>query len=414
MTNEEVRILAKRLLFARTTLVNNVPFFSRLLLRLKIGIAECNTAYTDMENVVFDPQFAQRLSDEELEFIFLHELLHCALNHCIRGKGLNNLLYNIACDIVVNSMALDILGLKTFCVDGQEVMHLVVNGDEGREYTAEDVYCMLFKASNKEISDFCRFNGIASGGSGGGDSDYELLELLEEKQTFDSHTEWDDIDNTELLKDAWNHYIKSAAEACEFGSGIPKNLQRYFSDFISHTEIDWRQVLHDFISHHRSDYDYCIPDRRFESEIIMPSFTENIYGNTVNNIWLLVDTSGSVSDEELAVVYSEIVSCMNQMDNFSGRLSFFDTQVSDPVEFSNEKELLSIKPTGGGSTSFFSIFRYLRNNFSSEEKPSVIIILTDGYANFPDESAAMNIPVIWIILDNTEKAPWGKSINISL
>ena len=58
MTNEEIRITARRLLASRTSLVSCVPFFSRLLLRLKIGVADCETAYTDMENVVFDPAFA--------------------------------------------------------------------------------------------------------------------------------------------------------------------------------------------------------------------------------------------------------------------------------------------------------------------------------------------------------------------
>ncbi len=413
MNNEEVRMTAKRLLDARTVLVNNVPFFSRLLLHLKMGVAECETAYTDMENVVFDPEFVKRLTDEELSFVFLHEVLHCVLKHCIRGRGLNNLIYNIACDVVVNSVALDILGLRTFSVDGNDVMHIAPDGVEGREYTAEDIYEMLMKSSAGELRDFCKNNSIPfDGGSGKNNPCDCLSEEAVKENTFDSHGEWGQIEDAQLLRDTWNHHIKNAAKACSDGSGLPAGLRRYFDEYVAHTRVDWRQVLHDFICHNRSDFDYLVPDRRFDSDIIMPSFLENVYGNSVKNLWFLVDTSGSISDKTIAEVYGEIVSCINQMDNFSGMLSFFDTKVTDPVDFSEKDELLSVKPIGGGGTSFHEIFDYLKNGFTPDERPEVIIILTDGYAPFPQESAAMNIPVIWVVADSNVTPPWGKTVKM--
>ena len=425
MTNEDIKAIAKQLLLSRTSLVSSVPFFSRLILHLNIGVADCGTAYTDMENIVFDPDFAKRLSKEEIDFVFLHEVLHCVLNHCIRGKGLNNLIYNIACDIVVNSIALDILGLKTFSVDGSEVMHLTVNGAEGREYTAEDIYHMLFKAGKDELNNFCKLNGIninsssdKASGKGSGNSTeelsaYDMLSDLQKDPTVDSHSQWDNIDKPELLKDKWNSRIKHVASAGRDGRGIPNSLKRYIKDLQEQTAVNWRQILHDLIKHNRSDFSYSVPDRRFDSDIIMPSFQDDIYGSSVNNLWFLVDTSGSVTEKELSEVYGEILNCIRQMDNFSAKISFFDTAVSDPVEFTDEESLLSITPVGGGGTSFHSIFNYLKKNLSSEDTPEMIIILTDGFAGFPNESVAMDIPVIWIISNDFIQAPWGKTINIS-
>ena len=44
-----------------------------------------------------------------------------------------------------------------------------------------------------------------------------------------------------------------------------------------------------------------------------------------------------------------------------------------------------------------------------DEPPVSIIILTDGYAPYPDESAAMDIPVLWIINNKEAEEPsWGK------
>ena len=439
MTEEKIRVTAGRLLKSRTILINTLPFFSRLLMRLKIGVADCETAYTDMENVIFNPEFASRISDLELQFVFLHEVLHCVLNHCIRGKGLNHTIYNIACDIVVNSIALDILGLTSLTVDGCEVMHLASDGQEGRNYTAEDIYETLFRATQNQLNSFCKMNGLIPDGEGdsnnnnddgnggegnGGDAQgkpskggkapgvYSLFDALDEACGIDSHDEWDNIENTNLLKDRWNNAIKEASRSCGNGSGIPSELKRYFKDIVKRSEVNWYQVLHDFIKHSRSDYTYSTPDRRFDGDIIMPSLQENIYGCSVSNLWFLIDTSASVSDDAISEVYGEILNCFSMMDSMEGKLSFFDTEVTDPIDFTDEDELLSIKPVGCGGTSFYSIFNYLKKKTNPEERPEAIIILTDGYAPFPPEDAAMNIPVIWIISDSSVVAPWGVTTNI--
>ncbi|MBO6299980.1 MAG: hypothetical protein J6N53_14180 [Lachnospiraceae bacterium] len=43
-----------------------------------------------------------------------------------------------------------------------------------------------------------------------------------------------------------------------------------------------------------------------------------------------------------------------------------------------------------------------------EDLPVSIIILTDGYAPFPKEDAAMGIPVLWILNNEDMTPPWGK------
>ena len=140
--------------------------------------------------------------------------------------------------------------------------------------------------------------------------------------------------------------------------------------------------------------------------MILPSFCENIEGSKVEKLWFLVDTSGSVSDEAVSVAYEEIKQATMQIDNLSGMLSFFDYTVSDPENFESLEDILSIKPLGGGGTSFHAIFRKLKD-FDEDNLPNAIIIITDGFAPFPDEKEAMNIPVIWIIVDSFITPPWG-------
>ena len=101
-------------------------------------------------------------------------------------------------------------------------------------------------------------------------------------------------------------------------------------------------------------------------------------------------------------------------ERFDGRLSgllgFFDTEVYGPFEFDSVEELTKIKPKGGGGTSFHSVFRFIKNRMS-ENPPYCVIILTDGQASFPEESAAMGIPVLWIMTGDIE-APFGKCIKL--
>ena len=49
-----------------------------------------------------------------------------------------------------------------------------------------------------------------------------------------------------------------------------------------------------------------------------------------------------------------------------------------------------------------------------DKLPASIIILTDGYAPFPQEKLAGGIPVLWIINNENVKSPWGKVKRIKL
>ena len=245
-----LRQLSGRLTLIREKIRMEYPFFGRLLLGLKTGFAACGTAYTDMQRIAFDPAFAGRLSDQELRFVYLHELMHCVLHHCTRAQGRNRGLYNIACDIVVNSMLLEMLYLPEFSVDGTAVMHLAPNGTEGRNYSAEEVYEMLKRAGSQEL------DRLYGGGA------------------MDNHSVWSRLKNGGLLDDEWNQNVReAAARGAGTGSGIPAGMRRYLQDIVHNPTTNWRQLLHDHIRCDRSDYTYSTPDRRFSDDVIMPSFT---------------------------------------------------------------------------------------------------------------------------------------------
>ena len=196
---------------------------------------------------------------------------------------------------------------------------------------------------------------------------------------------------------------------------MPQSVREYILGLEKEARVDWRSVLEEFIQvhHDRFDYSFAPSDRRYAgSEFIMPAFSEQDTEH-IDNLWFCVDTSGSITEELLSEVMSEICRAILLFDHLSGMLSFFDTQVTDPAPFEDGQDIMAIPASGGGGTDFSAIFRYLRQ-FDEEKMPSAIIVLTDGYCPYPEEEVALGIPVLWIIYDNLMDPPWGRYVHIDL
>ena len=380
----------RRILIARMTVLSRNGFFGLLLMHMKFALdPNIGTAATDGERVYFDPKFLDKISDKELVFILMHEIMHVALRHTSRTGDRDNLLFNIACDIVVNSNILQAAGMDHASITLSqygESMHLTPKRDEGYRYTAEEVYEMIMSLSAARRNQLKR--GFA-----------------------DDHSRWGTADD-EALDALWRNRIRDALEACKsrgngMGRGtIPLGVERKIEELM-HPKTDWRVLLNDFVQEEVTDYSFLPPDRRFsDSPFMLPDFNET--ETTVKNILFMIDTSASMTKKEITQAYSEIKGAIDQFGGkLEGWLGFFDAGVVPPIPFTDENEFKIIRPKGGGGTDFEVIFDYVRMEMAEQEIAS-IIILTDGCAPFPEESAAMGIPVLWMINNTYVEPPWGR------
>ena len=127
----------------------------------------------------------------------------------------------------------------------------------------------------------------------------------------------------------------------------------------------------------------------------------------------MIDTSGSMSDDMITAAYYEVKGAIEQFDGkLKGWLGFFDAAIVEPIRFDSIEEFEIIKAYGGGGTSFDIIFDHIRK-YMADSLPNCIIILTDGYAPFPDEKKSMGIPVLWLINNKEVSPPWGKVARIT-
>ena len=377
-----------RLLHARFRLLNDNCFYGLLLMNTKFGLdLKCETAYTDGNKICFSPKFMDELSDSELEFVLMHETLHIVLKHCRRGRKLDNYLFNIACDIVVNSnilksnnMDLSKITLKKY----GEAIHLAPNGNEGYEYSAEEVYQMLIDdLKNKKII------------------------------SFDNHDHWNQTDE-DMKK--WDERLVSTIsvlnEIDKHRTKIPLGALRIFNNLIN-PQINWKEILREFLSTEVCDYSFTKPDKRIEGEFFMPDFAEEEEVVKINVVFA-IDTSSSISDEQLSSALVEVKSAIDESRNLNGYVICLDAKTYDPVPI-NEFDINSFKALGGGGTSFIEFFKQLDElKLNLDNKIDLIIFITDGYDDFPSESVSQNIPTLWIINNNDVTPPWGMVARIDV
>ena len=190
-----------------------------------------------------------------------------------------------------------------------------------------------------------------------------------------------------------------------------KNTLRSIND-LKKVQTDWKGIIDIFLSQDHKDYSFTPPDRRYsDSPFFLPNYVEE---ESPEKILFMIDTSGSMQKEAIEAAYSEVKGAIDQFDGkLNGWLGFFDSEVKEPQPFCDEEEFLRIIPRGGGGTSFSIIFDYVRYEMI-DDRPEFIVILTDGYAQYPEESEAMDIPVLWLFTTDVEPPTWGKIARITL
>ena len=366
MDEMKVKNTVRRMTEERALLIKNNPFFGHLSMGLQLACAPCKTACTDGSRLIFDPAFAEKLSDQELQFVILHEVLHCVFRHCIRGKGLHSVLYNIACDIVVNSTILAMWGQESMMIAGEKAMHLAPDGKEGREYNAEEIYQMLIHQNHTNgiyQMQTDQNNANKSSQMQTNQNPPTSMQTDNEgfvKSSFDRHDIWQGICDKAQLQDNWNRKIQSAFRQCGDSTGMPQQVRTIVQDIARRSGLNWKQLLHDFLQSDTYDYNFLPPDRRYAfSDFYLPAYNMDEEHQTADDIWVCIDTSGSVTGEELTCTMAEILDAMRQA-GLKGRISFFDSNITEPEPFEFENDLKNLTTQGGGGTSFHIIFRYLK------------------------------------------------------
>jgi len=381
---------------ARAALILDQPFFASLLLPMPmIETTEVPTMATDGETILYNPEWIEGLSPNEIIFVLAHETLHCVFDHMgTRGNRSPNR-WNQAADYVINQILKEnkndkgqLKPIGSMPVGGLYDPVLYAKGGG----TAAGIY-NLIPAENES----------KKAGEKGGALD----------QVHDTGT-----DNGKQKTDAATQKQKSAElkvrvvqarNVAKMQGNMSAGLERLIDDLVK-PKFDWRELLRRFFTARaKTDFSFAKPKRRFLAEdIYLPS----LVGERMGKIVIAVDCSGSINGKLLSEFAAEINAIREDLKPSGTDVIYFDSKVCKVDSIGDEEDFV-IKPAGGGGTAFSPVIKHIN---AMEELPAAVVFLTDlecsDFGNAPD------YPVMWCVLEKLNQhyknVPYGEVVEVSV
>lgn len=402
----------KKLCNVLALLTNKFPFYSFYAFSWNlIETKGLNTFATDLENLYYDPEVLHKWSKEEILFALVHEITHCIFLHPgtfgkSRAGKRNPAIWLAACEYVTNCETKEVLQLSK-----SNLPRGILYNSEFYGKTVEEVYeliekeynnlCWLKISINKDnIENICEDCGrkLDSKDFKAGKCTSCCKELPDRNRGFlDKHLVQE---KKEKIQQAVER-ILAGYEICKSKGLLPQGIERQINQ-LKQAMVPWERVLHRLVGQAISDDEYRweTPNHRhpLSDEFIIPG----LRSEKVPEIVVAIDTSGSISQQELDAFASEIKKLHSLVDEIF--VLTCDCEIHEKIKTRNIQEFFSkIKMEGGGGTSFISVFDELRK---TNYKPSILIYFTDGFGDYPEKSVK-DFPVLWVLTKNHNQPPWG-------
>jgi len=361
-------------------------------------VDEAITAYTDGINKKYGRAFLQAIcpTQPEVNGLILHENLHIGLRHHLHGVDMfreDGDKANKAADYVVNDMITEIS--KKY----PELVQLPKGGLYDPQYhnmSMREVYKLL-KSKKGGGGGGGKPEKEGEQGSGSGGGEYE----------FDKH-DFGKPMTQEEAKEMDGKIDRAIREGALLAGRLGIDLPRAISDLLDPV-IDWKKELAEFVTSTckgKDEYTWRKFNRRVISNDIYLPTVEN---ETIGEVVVAIDTSGSIGQEQLNAFASELVSICEAVSPDAVRILWWDTKVHGEQLFTDNYDQIGsmLKPLGGGGTRVSSVAEYINKKKINAE---CCIVFTDGYL---ESDVVWNIssPTLWMVTENKNwTPPTGKKV----
>lgn len=394
----------KRIMAARVSISNKYPYFSSGLWLMRFYETDLvpSMGITDKLAVVYNPNFLDIIDQKELEGVLVHELMHVLRNHSDRRLGRDFKKWNYAGDLEINDRLLD----DGFSLPVSENFRVLLCEDFGvdKDLTAEEYYEKIPEPPNQQGS-VCQ--GSCGSGAGNNKEDWEKEVDVEESSFGEKQVTKVDVDLAkEQIAKEIHHYKRTTGN-------VPGGLLRWAEDFLKPPQIDWRKQLAfkirktiNSLSKGLDNYSYKRPSRRAVCcpDVIMPS----MIASEPPSIGVIVDTSGSIAENELSDFLSEIQGILQSTGKAKVRVVSCDAVVHTDINVRKISDLRE-KIIGCGGTDLREGFKA----FEEKDKPSICIVFTDGYTPWPEKSPVEKTIVVLCSDTSAEVPDWADSVQLN-
>lgn len=373
---------------ARTSIVMRMPFFAALALRLyykQQPKETVPTAAVDGINFFYNADFVKSLNQRQLMFLVTHEAMHCALSHMSRRQERDPEKWNIACDHVINILIDD--------YNNDAHMRSVMEYPPGilmdRQYTglsAEEVYARLPEPTDEE----------KEAGAWGA--------VLEAPSTNDTDNNPNQVTAGELDQQ-WQIATRTAVESARMQGNLPGSLEETLGEALK-PKVNWQEKLRRFMtSHDKSGFSWSRVNKRY-----LPTILPSRWSRAVGKVVVAIDTSCSVSSEELRQFEGEVNHILSESKPKEVTVIFCDTSIKRIDTYKPTDLPVKLKVKGRGGTAFEPVFDYVAEKNMDIE---CLMYMTDlgANTNFPPP----RYPVMWINTYRGAHTPaWGEKVDLIL
>lgn len=385
---------------ARTALVLDHPFWGALALRLRIREdPTCKTCWTDGIELGYNPEFIGGLRMDTIKGLLAHAIMHVANQHNTRRGFRKPQKWNVACDHAINPLLIDA---------GLELPETALLNDAFKGKAAETIYSLLpagdhpndTSGSGNDKNDSESQNPKSGGKDPGGCG--EVRDFPGTGDDTPSEVE------KALHEQAWKVALTQAAQVAKRAGKLPSGMERFIKEIVQ-PKVDWRDVLRDFLEKStKNDYSWLHPSSRYLSQgIYLPGLHSS---GDLERIAIAVDTSGSITSDDLNQITAEIFSILDEFPETTVDLLFCDCEFQGHQEITFDDLPLKLDAKGGGGTSFHPVFEWLEK---MEHTPTCLIYLTDLCCDeYPPEP---DFPVLWVKTEDSifaTKPPFGREVSM--
>jgi len=372
-------------------LLMNEPFFAGLSRRIdKQKTTSIPTAGVTVDKksaqfvLMYNPSFFEKLSDKEKLGVLKHEFYHLVFEHVTGRKPEGGLTKtdNMCMDLAINSHLIGELPDKC-CIPGVKPFEWA---PPGKSY---EWYKKNWQGMDEQEG--------GEGGEGEGEGN--------PSDSFDDHSGWDQVDNTEneIAKERLKEAIKKAAEeASQAGSwgSVPADCRKDILDRLK-VRVNWEKALRYFVKTSQK------AEKRSTVRRINKRFPYIHPGKKIKRtakFAVSIDQSGSVDDEMLAKFFSAL-------DKLAKLASFtvvpFDTEVCEEHVFEWKKgKRYKAERVRYGGTCFDAPTKWVNErNFDGH------IVLTDMMAPKPVTSKCKRL---WVTTAQYAERPYFETKELVL
>ena len=414
------KVAAEIIQMSKNKLLVNMRFMDMALNQFRMSPRPDLTPFSacDGDVYVYDPVHILKayMLDENLPIRnFLHSVLHCVFKHFYVNTLVDQTMWDLACDIAVESAINDLeLSFLNITKAKEQVQFFDLFKNKVKTVSAEKIYRYFL---DEKLSDHLveKLSLLFKG------DDHVLWYLTETQKKkmnlYASHGEAvKPLSNMLLLLQGWADIaLRMQTELEVFmlqgkGAGLlTQNLRE-----VNRERYDYSEFLKKFavraemMKLNPDEFDYNFYTYGFALYENMPLIEPLEYREVkrIREFVIAIDTSGSTSGSLVQTFVQKTYNILKSTESFFSKINLHiiqcDAEIQEDVKITTQQEfdvyLKQMQLHGLGGTDFRPVFAYVNHLVDKKEFDNLkgLIYFTDGYGSFPQKTPPYDTAFVFV------------------